>query len=121
MRRFFVWSALAALIGLILAVGGFWAYQHFYARFQPVTVTRNQAAIQQLLDESSWLSSGGGGEPLYIVGYRDSAAMQRYQREEAPKLRAAGVEVRIIVFARPDHEGLARSTPAERATVASQR
>ena len=118
MRRFFVWSALAALIGLVLAVGGFWAYQHFYARFQPVTVTRNQAAIQQLLDESSWLSSGGGGEPLYIVGYRDSAAMQRYQREEAPKLRAAGVEVRIIVFARPDHEGLARSTPAERATVA---
>ena len=117
MRRFFVWSALAALIGLVLAIGGFWAYQHFYARFQPVTVTRNQAAIQQLLDESSWLSSGGGGEPLYIVGYRDSAAMQRYEREEAPKLRAAGVEVRIIVFARADREGLAQSTAAERATV----
>lgn len=118
MRRIFVWSALAALTGLILAIGGFWAYQHFYARFQPVTVTRNQALIQQLLDESSWLSAGGGGEPLYIVGYRDSAAMQRYEREEAPKLRAAGVEVRIIVFARPDREGLAQSTAAERATVA---
>ena len=118
MRRFFVWSALAALIGLVLAIGAFWAYQHFYARFQPVTVTRNQTAIQQLLDESSWLSSGGGGEPLYIIGYRDSAAMQRYEREEAPKLRAAGIEVRIIVFARADHEGLARSTAAERATVA---
>ena len=63
MRRFFVWSALAALVGLILAIGGFWAYQHFYARFQPVTVTRNQAVIQELLDEASWLSSGGGGEP----------------------------------------------------------
>ena len=118
MRRFFVWSALAALIGLVLAIGAFWAYQHFYARFQPVTVTRNQTAIQRLLDESSWLSAGGGGEPLYIVGYRDSAAMQRYEREEAPKLRAAGVEVRIIVFARPDREGLAQSTAAERATVA---
>jgi hypothetical protein len=118
MRRFFVWSALAALIGLILAIGGFWAYQHFYARFQPVTVTRNQATVQRLLDESSWLSAGGGGEPLYIVGYRDSAAMQRYEREEAPKLRAAGVEVRIIVFARPDREGLTQSTAAERATVA---
>ena len=68
MRRFFVWSALAALMGLILAVGGFWAYQHFYARFQPVTVTRNQAEIQQMLDESSWLSAGGGGPPLYIIG-----------------------------------------------------
>ncbi len=118
MRRFFVWSALAALLGLILAISGFWAYQHFYARFQPVTVTQNQAAIQRLLDESSWLSAGGGGEPLYIIGYRDSAAMQRYEREEAPKLRAAGVEVRIIVFARADREGLAQSTAAERATVA---
>ena len=118
MRRFFVWSALAAVIGLVLAIGGFWAYQHFYARFQPVTVTRNQAEIQRLLDEASWVSAGGGGEPLYIIGYRDSAAMQRYEREEAPKLRAAGVEVRTIVFARPDREGLTQSTAAERATVA---
>lgn len=118
MRRFFVWSALAALIGLILAGGGYWAYWNYHARFQPVTVARNQADIQRLLDESSWLSAGGGGEPLYIIGYRDSAAMQRYEREEAPKLRAAGIEVRIIVFARPDREGLALSTAAERATVA---
>lgn len=118
MRRFFVWSALAALIGLILAGGGYWAYWNYHARFQPVTVARNQADIQRLLDESSWLSAGGGGEPLYVIGYRDSAAMQRYEREEAPKLRAAGIEVRIIVFARPDREGLALSTAAERATVA---
>ncbi|WP_374515687.1 hypothetical protein [Brevundimonas sp.] len=118
MRRFFVWSALAAVIGLALAGGGYWAYWNFYARFQPVTVTRHQAEIQQLLDESSWISAGGGGAPLYIVGYRDSAAMQRYEAEEVPKLRAAGVEARIIVFARPDREGLAQSTAAERATVA---
>ncbi len=84
MRRFFVWSALAALVGLIIAIGGFWAYQHFYARFQPVTVTRHQGEIQQMLDEASWLSAGGGGEPVYIIGYRDSAALQRYEREEAP-------------------------------------
>ena len=118
MRRFFVWSALAAVIGLALAGGGYWAYWNFYARFQPVTVTHNQAEIQRLLDESSWISAGGGGEPVYIIGYRDSAAMQRYEREEAPKLRAAGAEVRVIVFARPDREGLAQSTAAERATVA---
>ena len=118
MRRFFVWSALAALIGVVLAGAGYWAYWNYYSRFQPVTVTQNQAAIQELLDESSWLSTGGGGEPLYIIGYRDSAAMQRYEREEAPKLRAAGVEVRVVVFARPDREGLAQSTAAERATVA---
>lgn len=118
MRRFFIWSALAALIGLILAGVAYWAYWNYYARFQPVTVTRNQAEIQRLLDESSWVSAGGGGEPLYIIGYRDSASMQRYEREEIPKLRAAGIEARIIVFARPDREGLAQSTAAERATVA---
>ena len=118
MRSVFVWAALAALIGVVLAGAGYWAYWNYYSRFQPVTVTQNQAAIQELLDESSWLSTGGGGEPLYIIGYRDSAAMQRYEREEAPKLRAAGVEVRVGVFARPDREGLAQSTAAERATVA---
>ncbi|WP_372706201.1 hypothetical protein [Brevundimonas sp.] len=118
MRRFFVWSALAAVLGLILAVGGYWAYQNFYARFQPVTITHNQAEIQKLMDEASWVSAGGGGEPLYIIGHRDSAAMQRYEQEEAPKLRAAGIEARFILFARPDREGLAQSTAAERATVA---
>jgi len=118
MRRFFVWSALAAVIGLVLAIGGFWAYQHFYARFQPVTVQRNQASIQRLLDESSWVSAGGGGEPLYIIGYRAPAAMKPYEREGVPKLRAGGVEARIILFARPDREGLAQSTAAERASVA---
>ena len=64
MRRFFVWSALAALIGLLLAGGGYWAYWNFYARFQPVLIDRNQAEIQQLLDSASWVSAGGGGQPL---------------------------------------------------------
>lgn len=118
MRRFFIWSALAAVIGLILSGVAYYLYWTNYARFQPVTVTRNQAEIQRLLEEASWVSAGGGGEPLYIIGYRDSEAMARYEREEIPKLRAAGVEARIILFARPDREGLAQSTAAERATVA---
>ncbi|MFN3670061.1 MAG: hypothetical protein ACK4VY_12190 [Brevundimonas sp.] len=118
MRRFFIWSALAAVIGLILAGGAYWAYWNYYSRFQPVTVSRNQVEIQRLLDEASWVSAGGGGEPLYIIGYRDSAAMARYEREEVPKLRAAGIEPRFILFARPDREGLAQSTAAERATIA---
>ncbi|MBX3476805.1 MAG: hypothetical protein KF910_14090 [Brevundimonas sp.] len=118
MRRFFVWSALSALIGLLLAGGGYWAYWNFYARFQPVTLTRHQAEIQRLLDEASWVSGGGGGQPLYVVGYRDSAATQAYEQEEGPKLRAAGVETRVVLFARPDREGLAQSTAAERATIA---
>ena len=118
MRRFLIWSALAVVIGLALAGAGYWAYWNFYARFQPVTISRNQAEIQRLLDEASWLSGGGGGEPLYVIGYRDSASTQRYEREEADKLRAGGVELRSIVYARPDREGQVQSTPAERATVA---
>lgn len=118
MRRFFIGSALAALVGLLLAGGAYWAYWHFYSRFQPVTINRNQAQIQQLLDEASWVSDGAGSQPVYIVSYRDSGSAQRYEREEAAKLRAAGVEVRYIVFARADREGLAQSTAAERATVA---
>jgi hypothetical protein len=118
MRRLLIWSALAALIGLILAGVGYWAYWNFYSRFQPVTISRDQAEIQQLLDEASWVSSGGGGEPLYIIAYRDSASAQRYEREEVAKLRAAGVEARVILFARADREGLPQSTAAERATIA---
>lgn len=118
MRRFLIWSVLAAVVGLVLAGTGYWAYWNFYSRFQPVTITRNQAQIQQLLDEASWVSGGGGGEPLYVIGYRDSASTQRYVREEIDKLKAAGVEPRIILFARADREGAAQSTAAERATVA---
>jgi hypothetical protein len=118
MRRFLIWSGLAVVIGLILAVGGYLAYDYFYARFQPVTIARNQGEIQRLLDESSWVSAGGGDQALYIIGYRDSASTQAYERQEADKLRAGGVDVRIILFARPDREGAQQSTVAERATLA---
>jgi len=118
MRRFLIWSGLAAVIGLILAVTGYWAYDHFYARFQPVAINRGQAEIQRLLDEASWVSAGGGGEALYVVGYRDSPLTTAYLAEEGPKLRAGGIEVRVVMFARADREGQALSTPAERATLA---
>ena len=118
MRRFLIWSGLAVVIGLVLAVGGFWAYDHFYARFQPVTIARGQGDIQRLLDESSWVSADGGGSQLYIIGYRDSVPTQTYERQEADKLRAGGVDVRVLMFARPDREGQAQSTAAERATIA---
>jgi hypothetical protein len=118
MRRFLIWTLLAAIVGLALAAGGFWAYWSMYARFQPVTITRNQAEIQQLLDASPYLSAERGGVPIWIVGYRDSEATQAFAGPEAERLRAGGIEPRILLFARPDRDGVAQSTAAERATVA---
>ncbi|CAN5226675.1 hypothetical protein BH09PSE1_BH09PSE1_16000 [soil metagenome] len=118
MRRFLIWSGLAVVIGLVLAVSGYLAYDHFYARFQPATIARNQGEIQRLLDEASWVSPGGGDQPLYIIGYRDSVPTQGYERQEADKLRAGGVDVRVLMFARPDREGAPQSSAAERATIA---
>jgi hypothetical protein len=118
MRRFLIWSGLSVVIGLVLAVGGYLAYDHFYARFQPVTIARNQGEIQRLLDEASWVSPGGGDQPLYIIGYRDSVPTQTYEQQEADKLRAGGVDVRVLMYARPDKEGAPQSTAAERSTIA---
>lgn len=118
MRRFLIWSGLAALIGLALAVAGVWGYNHFYARFQPVTIDRNQAEIQRLLDSAPWVSAGGGDQPVYVVGYRENRPTFDYLRQEAAKLHAAGGDVQVLLVARPDREGAPQSTPAERATIA---
>ncbi len=118
MRRFLIWSGVSAGIGLVLAVAAVWAYNHYYARFQPVTIDRNQAEIQRLLDQSSWVSSGSGDQAVYVVGFRDSAPTLTYLQTEAAKLQAGGADVRVLMFARADREGAALSTPAERATIA---
>lgn len=119
MRRFTLWTILLVTLGVLLAGVGYWAYWNAYARFQPVTVSENQAEIETLLNRSSWLSEGGGSRPVWFVGWRDGGIADRYQAEEFPRLRAAGLEPRVIVFAREDLEGAAQSTAAERATVAA--
>lgn len=119
MRRFLVWTTLLILVGLALAGAGYWGWWNYFARFQPVTVSQNQAEIQRLLDDAPWVSAGDvTGSPVYVIGYRDSDSQARFQREEGPKLRAAGIDLRVVMFARPDVERLAQSTAAERATVA---
>ncbi|MDQ1154896.1 hypothetical protein [Brevundimonas sp. SORGH_AS_0993] len=119
MRRFFFWSVLSALMGVVLAGVGFGAFWMLHARFEPVVLpTANAEGVQRLLDEASWVSDGAGGPPVYVVGWRDSEAVERFMRDEAPRLRALGVETRLILFARPDQDGTPRSTATERATVA---
>ena len=120
-RRFLLWSLLAAVLGLLVAGGGYWSYWNFYARFQPVLIPKNQADIQKLLDESGWVSPGKaqGGPWIYVVGWRTCDACTAYEREEFPKLQAANVDTRVVVYARPAREGLSQSTPSERATIAA--
>jgi hypothetical protein len=118
MPRVVIYTTVAVLLGLILVGGGYAAYWHLWAKFQPVTIIKGQAEIQKLLDESSWISADPKtGQALYMVAYRGCGTCDRFEREEFPKFHAAGVDPRIVVFARPDKEGLAQSTPAERATI----
>lgn len=116
MRRFKLWGS-ALLILAVIALG-VWATWNFELRWRPKTITRHQAEIAQLVQQAGWVSPGGGGKPLYMVSFRTCPDCLRYKREELPKLRAAGVEPRIIEIARRDVNGLAKSTPVERSTVA---
>ncbi len=117
-HRFLFFSLVAVILGGLIAGGGYWAYWNFYERFRPVTIAKNQVEIQRLLDEGDWVSPHRSGPAMYLVGYRDCSDCIGYQRDEFPKLAAANVDTRVIVFARPDHEGLSQSTAAERATIA---
>ncbi len=116
--RFAIYSVLALIIGAVIAGGVWWAYYNFYARFRPVTIAKNQAEIQKLLDQADWVSPGRTGPALYMITWRACDMCTAYQREEFPKLAAAGVDTRVIVYALPDREGLAQSTALERSTVA---
>src|ERR1700747_2618270 len=116
--RFAVGSILGLLIGAAIAGGLGWAYEYFWARFQPKILTKDVAQIQRLLDEGDWVSPGRPGRALYMVTYRDCDACLAYQRQEFPKLAAANVDTRVLVFVRPDEAGEALSSPSERSTVA---
>ena len=64
------------------------------------------------------MAPGLTGPKLYIITYRGCADCDRYAAAEFPALQKAGVDTRVVVVARPDVNGQARSTPAERSTVA---
>jgi hypothetical protein len=126
MRSFKLWGSIAIVLAVVVA--GAWAYWNYELRWRPKTITRHQAEIAQLLQSAGWVSpsqaSPGqvsakmGGKPFYMVSFRTCPDCIRYKTQELPKLRAAGVDTRIIEIARRDVNGMAKSTPIERATVA---
>jgi len=111
-------AALWLLLILIVAGAAYWALWNYDLRWRPHTITKHQAEIAKVLEQAGWVSPGNKGPKLYMVGYRSCEDCVRFKAEEFPKLHAAGVDTRVIEIARRDKNGIAKSTPAERATVA---
>jgi hypothetical protein len=116
MKRFQLWTILALVVALA-AVGG-WAYWNYELRWRPKTITKHQDEITKILESSGWVSPGKTGPKLYMVSFRTCPDCVRFKAEEFPLLHAANVDTRVIEIARADHNGIAKSTPAERSTVA---
>jgi hypothetical protein len=106
-----------ALVALVIA-GGLWVWWEMGAGTRPKTLTKNQSEIVKVLDGAGWVSPHLPGAKLYMVAYRDCADCDAFQAKEFAKLKAAGADTRVIMVARPDKNGLAQSTAAERTTVA---
>ena len=116
MKRFQLWAILALVVALV-GVGG-WAYWNYELRWRPKTITKHQDEITKLLESSGWVSPRKTGPKLYMVSFRTCPDCVRFKAEEFPLLHAANVDTRVIEIARADHNGIAKSTPAERSTVA---
>ncbi len=114
MRKLIVWAALAGVVA-VAALGGWW---WFDLRWRPHTITKDRGEIEELLASAGWASPGLTGPALYMVSFRTCPDCIRYKEEEFPKLQAAQVDTRVIMFARRDAGEVSKSTPAERATVA---
>ena len=114
-----MWKLWAGLIGVVLLAGGgafgWWALD---LRWRPHTITRHQDEIAQLLERSGWVSPGLKGPKLYEIGFRSCEDCVRLRLEEFPKYHKAGVDTRVILVARRNYNGVPKSTPAERSTVA---
>lgn len=116
MRRLKLWGSL--ILVLIVVGGGFYGWWALDLRWRPKTITRNQAEIASLLQRSGWVSPGLKGPVLYEIGFRSCEDCIRLRLEEFPKYQKANVDTRVILIARKDYNGVSKSTPAERSTVA---
>jgi hypothetical protein len=113
------WKIAAVLIGvLLIAGGGMYGWWALDLRWRPHTITKHQDEIAGMLERSGWVSPGLKGPKLYEIGFRSCEDCIRLRLEEFPKYHKAGVDTRVIMVARRNYNGLPKSTPAERSTVA---
>lgn len=106
-------------VALVVAALGVWLWWRLDLRWRPHLIVRHQTEIAKSLDSAGWVSPHLPGPRLYVVMWRDCPACAAFDAQALPKLQAAGVDTRLILFARADANGLVRSTPAERTTVAA--
>ena len=116
MKKLKLWGALVLV--LLLVGGGLYGWWALDLRWRPHTITKHQAEIAALLQRSGWASPGLKGSVLYEIGFRSCEDCIRLRLEEFPRYHKAGVDTRVIMVARRDKNGVSKSTPAERSTVA---
>ena len=119
-RKILLWlMALVVIVPAVLGTG-YWVYWDHYIRYAPVTITSQEdlPKIQKLLDQADYLTPGKKDRYMYLVSYRSCKTCATYEDTELPKFEAAGIDTRIVVFSLPDNQGVIRSTPEERSTVA---
>ena len=113
-----IWTSLIAVAVIFGVIGGGYYYWNTDLRWRPKTITKHQAEIVKILESGGWVSPGLTGPRIYMVGFRSCPDCVRFETEEFPGLHMAGVDTRVILIARADKNGVAKSTPVERATVA---
>jgi hypothetical protein len=83
------------------------------------TIAVRADKLGSLLQRAGWVHKGDGGLVLYDVGFRSCPDCVVQRLAAFPVLEAAGIDIRSILYARPDSaEGKPRSKPGERAMVA---
>jgi hypothetical protein len=105
---------------LVLGAAGLagYAYWDLEYRWRPQVIAKHQDEIAKILEASGWVSPGPAGLRLYMIAYRACEDCARFEQSELPVLQGAGVDTRVIMIARADVNGQAKSTAAERSTVA---
>jgi hypothetical protein len=115
MKKIQAWALL--ILFLVVIGGGLYLWWRFDLRWRPHVIAKNQAEIAKILDQAGWVSPSHGGAKLYVIVHGDCPGCQRLEAE-LPDLQQKGVDTRVIAIARPDLNGQAQSTVAERSTVA---